>query len=277
MTASGWRSDESGERRDTRSRYRQYSDRALLDAMRSFDADALEEFIARFQHLLLLQARRLRIRPEERKGWVAELLYDVASSLCRQPHGSAPRALIPYLITACKRKAFAARRDVAVRERTDAGLMGDLGGAGEAALLTTCSEDAVRGTYGPDREPVALPPVLERLVSVFEEGISMEERMLLSWVSQRTPYSLIATWLGVTRSAAIKRVTRLRARLIDAAMRFGGSLGREDRAELLRFLRRSGSFMDVDLEGLTPRAAAPRDTEPNPVRPLSTDVEEGGT
>ena len=252
MTASGWRSgdDEGASRGDKRSRYRDYSDRALVDAMRSFDADALEEFIERFQHLVLLQARRLRVRPEDRQGWASELLYDVASSLAREPQRSAPRALIPYLITACKRKALAARRNLAVRERTDTGLMGDVGGAGESALLATCSEDAVRGTYGPDMDPLPLAPVLERLVSILGEGASAAEVELLSWLAHRTSYRVIAASLGITRPAAIKRATRLRARLVDAAMRFGTSLGREDREELLRFFRRCGTFTEADLEVL---------------------------
>lgn len=250
MTASGWRSDPDRPN-DARARYRQYSDRALVEAMRSLDADALAEFVERFQHLVLLRARRLRVPPEERKGWAAELLYDVAVSLCRQRHGSAPRALVPYLATACKRKAFAAKRNLAVRERAEAGLMDELGGIGETALLPTCSEDAVRGTYGPGWEPAPLPPVLERLVSAFEEGVSGEERDLLSFVSQRMPYSWIARKLGVSRPAAIKRVTRLRARLIDAAMRFGDVLDRADRIELMRFLRRSGSYTEAELAELS--------------------------
>jgi hypothetical protein len=274
VTASGWRNEPGADRGDARSRYRQCGDRALVDAMRSLDADALEEFIERFQHLVLLQARRLGIRREERKAWVAELLYDVARTLCRQRQGSAPGTLATYLITAGRRKAFARKRDAAVRERTDTGLMGELGGAGETALLTTCSEDAVRCTYGPAWEPMGLLPVLERLVSVFEEGISTDERMLLGWVGQRTPYSLIATWLGLSRSGAIKRVTRLRARLVDAAMRFGDSLDRDDRIELRRFLRRSGSFSDSELAGLTEAGAAFRLGETNTAGERGTDAEE---
>jgi hypothetical protein len=242
--------------------------------MRSLDAHALEEFIDRFQHLVLLQARRLRVPSEDRKAWTADLLYDVASSICRQPHRIGLVALVPYLITACRRKVLVSRRDRMVRERTDAGLMGDLGGEGESALLTTCSEDAVRRTYGPDVEPIALHPVLERLVSMFEHGVSNDERMLLSWVAQRTSYSLIATWLGITRSAAVKRVTRLRARLVDAAMRFGKSLGREDRAEFLRFVRRSRAFTEADLEALAASERAFTVGRTHPAPSSGADVDE---
>ena len=73
VTASGWRSDPD-RLGDTTSRYRQYSDRALVEAMRAFDADALQEFIERFQHLVLLRARRLRVPPDDRKAWAADLL-----------------------------------------------------------------------------------------------------------------------------------------------------------------------------------------------------------
>ena len=113
--------------------------------------------------------------------------------------------------------------------------------------MSACSEASVRSTYGPDWEPLRLPPVLERLVSVFEQRVSTDERQLLSWVGQRVPFSLIAEWLGVSRAAAIKRVGRLRERLIDAALHFGTSLEASDLAELARFLRRTGVVDDTRL------------------------------
>ena len=77
-----------------------------------------------------------------------------------------------------------------------------------------------------------------------------DERRLLSWVAQRTSFSTIARMLGEQRSAIVKRVTRLRARLIEAALRFGESLGASERAELVRFLRRTGAYDPAALDAL---------------------------
>ena len=221
------------------SRYAALTDRALLDALRSRDGEAIEEFIRRYQALVLVQARRLRIAPEERTHWTIELLYEVASAIARDA-ASIPRSLGPYLVTACKRKAFSEWRNRLTRERWEMQCADETGARNQRAVVSACSEAAVRSTYGPDWEPVRLPPVLERLVSMFEEGISTDERQLLSWVGQRVPYSLVAEWLGISRAASIKRVGRLRDRLIEAALRFGASLDAADVSELTRFLRRAG-------------------------------------
>ena len=68
-------------------------------------------------------------------------------------------------------------------------------------------------------------------------------------------------WLGVTRSAAVKRVTRLRKRLVDATLRFGGSLEPEQRAELLRFLRRACALDDARLDELAGNEFRPEGDE----------------
>jgi hypothetical protein len=231
--------DDASERRNAQSHYAALSDRALMGALRARDGEAIEEFIRRYQALVLVQARRLRVAPEDRAHWVTELLYQVAIAIARDA-ASVPRSLGPYLVTACKRKAFSEWRDRLTRERWELQCTDETGARNQRAVVSACSEDAVRSTYGPDWEPVRLPPVLERLVSVFEEGVSTDERQLLSWVGQRISYSLMAEWLGISRTAAIKRVGRLRDRLIEAALRFGASLDAADMSDLTRFLRRTG-------------------------------------
>jgi hypothetical protein len=231
--------DDTGGRRDARSRYAALSDRALVDALRCRDGEAIEEFMRRYQALVLVQARRLRVAPEERTTWAIELLYQVASALARDAT-SRPRALAPYLVTACKRKAVDEWRSRLTRERWEVQCADETGAPSQRVVAGTCSEDSVRSTYGPDWEPAHIPVVLERLVSVFEKGMSTEERQLLSWVGQRVPYTLIGEWLGISRSGAVKRVTRLRERLLEAALRFGASLDAADLPDLARFLRRAG-------------------------------------
>ena len=244
-------------RSEARSRCAVLSDRALLDALRSRDGEAIEEFIRRYQALVVVQARRLRIPLEERTHWAIEVLYHVASAIAREA-ASMPRSLGPYLVTACKRKAFSERRDRLARERWEIQCADETGVLNQRAVVSACSEHAVQSTYGPDWEPTRLPPVLERLVSVFEEGVSAEERQLLAWVGQRVPYSLMAEWLGITRTAAVKRVSRLRDRLIEAAFRFGASLDAADVSELLRFLRRTGVVEEARLLELQSRISTRR-------------------
>jgi hypothetical protein len=134
----------------------------------------------------------------------------------------------------------------------------ETGALDQRAVVSVCSEASVRSTYGPDWEPVALPAVLERLVSVFEEGISPEERQLLSWIGQRTSYTTVAEWLGISRPAAVKRVTRLRNRLIEAALRFGTSLDAAELSELARFLRRTGVVDEASLARMNDRTQTMR-------------------
>ncbi len=143
--------------------------------------------------------------------------------------------------------------------------MGDVGGAGESALLATCSEDSVRSTYGPGIERTGLPPVLTKLVALVNEDLSAEDRMLLDWVAAQTPNSLIASWLGITRTGAVKRVTRLRARLKKAAVRFGDALGPEDSLALEKFLRRTGVDRGADVERPS-RGRRPQVDHQHPVR-----------
>jgi hypothetical protein len=231
-------------------RYGALSDAALIHAMRARDERAVAEFVRRHQFLVLMQARRFRVPLAERRAWVAEALDALAESLMRK-RSTIPLSLPRYVVAAAKRRALAGRRDLALRERRESEALGELGGLGEGAVVAICSEDSVRNTYGPAWEPSSLSPLLERLLSVFVAEVNADERELLSWVGQRVPYSRMAEWLGVTRSAAVKRVTRLRKRLVDATLRFGGSLEPDQRAELLRFLRRARTLDDATLEALS--------------------------
>ena len=234
------------------------SDRALIDAMRARDGHALEEFFRRFQHLVFVQAKRLRIPAPERRRWVSDLLLEVASSLARRRR-DAPRAVAPYLVTAAKRKAFAERRQELARERTASDLAGDLGGAGERALMEVCSQGSVRDTHGPGWEEPEVPAVLVHLVERLDARLTAAERQLLSWMAHRVPYATIAQWLGITRAAAIKRATRLRTRLVDIVLEVGASFDASERAQLLRFLRRTGHFVEGELSRLEPEGTRARD------------------
>jgi DNA-binding CsgD family transcriptional regulator len=92
--------------------------------------------------------------------------------------------------------------------------------------------------------------VLDGLVSAMEDALTPDERRLLSWVAQRMSFTTIARMLGEQRSTIVKRVTRLRTRLIDAALHFGTSLDAKERGQLIRFLRRTGAYDPAALDAL---------------------------
>ena len=229
-------------------RFRKVGDAALVVGVRRGDIEAIDEFLERFQEVVMSQAKLLRVPPVEWRAWTSDLLCDVVVGLIAK-RGASPRSVVAYLLTAARNKHRAAHRDWSLHQRRLDEHAAGLGGA-ERVLASACSEFSVRTTYGPGWEPAPLPPVLERLVAAMEHAIHPDERRLLSWVAQRTSFSTIARMLGEQRSTIVKRVTRLRARLIDAALRFGESLAASDRAELVRFLRRTGAYDAAALDAL---------------------------
>jgi hypothetical protein len=227
--------------------YREADDDALVHAMRVGEEAAICEFIERYQHLVLFQARRFRVPSDDRQHWTAELLYDVSLALVRSSR-PAPTSLPAYLIAACRRKAMMAERARRARMVRESGAVADAGG--ERVVVAACSEESLRQAHGPAGEVPSLPAVLERLVTTLDEELDPGERMMLSWMGQRVPYATIAGWLGITRAAVIKRATRLRVRLLGLAFQFGQTQGVSDRRELVRFFRRAGALDAITLARL---------------------------
>ncbi len=227
--------------------YKEASDDAVVHAMRAGEEPAMHEFIERYQSLVLVQARRFRVPEDGRQHWAAEALYDMALSLIRSTR-PVPTSLPGYLIAACRRKAMMterARRSRMVREAAVAGSVG-----GERVIVATCSEESLRQARGPLGQGSPLSIVLERLVEALDDRLDTSERTLLSWMGQRVPYSTMATWLDISRSAVIKRAMRLRVRLLGVAMEFGQALDVADRRELVRFFRRTGALDAIALARL---------------------------
>jgi DNA-binding CsgD family transcriptional regulator len=229
-------------------RFREVSDAALVAAVRRGETDAIDEFLERFQEVVMSQAKLMRIPRAEWRAWTSDLLCDVVVGLMGKTQTS-PRSIVAYLMRAARNKHLAAQREWSIHQTRLAERAMEVGGA-ERALTSACSASSVRATYAPDWEPAPLPPVLDRLVSAMEGAINADEHQLLSWVAQRTSFSAIARVLGEQRSTVVKRVTRLRVRLIDAALRFGQSLDTRDRTELVRFLRRTGAYDAAVLDAL---------------------------
>jgi DNA-binding CsgD family transcriptional regulator len=231
-----------------KTRYREVSDAALVAAVRRGEVNAIDEFLERFQEIVMSQAKLLRIPRAEWRSWTSELLCDVVVGLISTTQGS-PRSIPAYLIAAARNKHRAVQREWSIHHMRIAERATQTGGE-ERVLEAACSAASVRATYAPDWEPAPLPPVLDRLVSAMGHALGPDERRLLSWVAQRTSFTTIARMLGEQRSTVVKRVTRLRARLIDAALRFGTSLDAKERGQLVRFLRRTGAYDPAALDAL---------------------------
>ena len=230
-------------------RWQTIGDRALVEALRAEVPEAIDEFVSRFEWLVLRYARQFGIPEADRAHWGGELLYDVAMTLSRGV-GEPPYHLGAYIAGACRRQARRKRlRESKYAARVSEAL-NEIASSGERVVLELCSESSLQAASGPELERATLPPVLERLVSAFEEGISDEERLLLHWLSCQVSYTTIAAWLGSKRSTVFDRARRLRERLIETAFRFGGQLERSERLELTRFLRRTGRISEERIRQL---------------------------
>lgn len=231
------------------------SDHELVERLRARDPDAIDEFIRRFEPLVARYAHWLRVPVDERGHWVAELLYDVAMTLGRGKKGR-PRRLQAYVAGACRLRALEHRaREATYRTRiVDAlhDVQEDSSEFREVVVTSLSSEKSLRDARGPEWEPAVLSPVLERLVSALEGGVSPDERQILEWLGDQVSYTDIAQRLCITRPAAVSRIQRLRIKLIGAALRFGSTLGRAERMEFVRFLRRTGAVAEAAVDALSP-------------------------
>lgn len=221
-------------------------DRSLVASLRAGETDAVDEFIRRFEELVLRYARWLRVPRADRNHWTGEVLYEVALTLSRG-RGPMPRQLGAYVTAACKYKAQRERANelryrARVREAAE-----EVAEAGEYAAADTCSQASIRSARGPDYEEQPLAPVLQRLIAAFDAELSSDDRQLLSWLGQQISYTTIAAWLGISRPAAVSRIQRLRERLARLVVRFAKAASQLDRAELIRFLRRSGTVDEATI------------------------------
>lgn len=231
---------------------RRWSDAALVGAMRRNDPCAFREFFERFASLLRALARLHRLPASDVDERVTEFLDDAAMRLYL-PTTPLPRSLAPYLAAAFRKRSLNRARDHHRRAVLRDGCASEIGALTERVVTTAVSESALRASHGPDADTPVLSHALERLALELERGLTPDERRLLAWLGQRVPQREIAAWLGTTHGAVRVRVTRLRARLRDAAFRHAGQLDGEERAELDRFFRRIDVVVPASLA--PPRAS----------------------
>lgn len=236
--------------RDSREPAR-WSDAELVAAMRRNEPGAFREFFARFAPLVTALARARWTGSGELSERITDFLDDTALRLCRATT-PVPRTLAAWLAAAFRRRDLNAMRDLRCRERLREEYSADAGGRSERVMPGATSENAMRASHGPAWEALALSPAIEQLALALERGLSGDERQLLAWLGARVPQREIAAWLGATHGATRVRITRLRARLRDAALRHAYRLDGPDRAELTRFFRR----VDIEMTSVVERSEA---------------------
>jgi DNA-directed RNA polymerase specialized sigma24 family protein len=240
-----------------RNRDAELSDEDITSRLQAGDMRVLGEFIFRFQGIVLGQARRYGIPAEDRRNWTLEILHDVALAIAR---GSVrpPHVLSAYLVrSAHHRWASQARSRAREQQRvrdaeTDAGSL-------EAVCERASSSYTVRASRGPDWEEKPLSPAIQRLATTLVEGLTVDDRRLIGWVSRDVPHNEIASELGISRSAASQRVRRLRARLVESARRYADGLVAPDRDEINRFFRRAELPESRSLTVLLGQSGGPSD------------------
>ena len=242
MSEGGERGRTSGEKRGARlaarTRWRSESDAALVAAVRTGDFEALRELYARFEPLLARFAARAGLAFDSWEEAAHDVLSDVVLALIAD--GARPRTGVPsvhaYVIRAFRNRMLDVRRaaerraaherDASARDR------------GEPIVLAGCSEAAIRESAGVGAEGAEPSAAIARLASVLDSALSVEERQMLTWVSNAVPMREIAQWLGVGYSAAKVRLSRLRSRLRERALRHVNECSGAERQALVAFLRR---------------------------------------
>lgn len=237
----------------------QWSDAALVSAMRAGHEPAVAEFYLRFRPLLLRVAQRQGVHAAERGELATEVLTDVALALL-DAAAAAPRALPAYLATALRRKLAMRHRARSrrMRRHEDAAADGAADAAPSAipsrvaeggAVRTLHSEHALRASAGPGSEAPPLDPALAALVARLERELSEADQLLLVWLSHHVPLRTIAEWQDVRYDTAARRASRLKARLRAVAVVHADALPAAERHRLHRFFARAGIALAPEVPG----------------------------
>lgn len=229
--------------KDTESsaRDRSEADTDLLIRVKRNDPRALREFVARFDALLLYQARRMGVCKEDRRVVVTEFLDDILVKLARSP---APKDLAPFVITSFRNFVTDMHRDASARRQRDVSV-DDTEGI-ERVVRSVCSEFMLRAAEPPaidDHDPSSA--TVRMLRDVFE-SCSDQEQTLLIWSAHRVPLRDCAEWTGVSYNAMKQKMYRLRTRLACDCLGRMEQLPDADRMTLTRILNRAGIQTNVD-------------------------------
>jgi DNA-directed RNA polymerase specialized sigma24 family protein len=225
-----------------------YNDDALVRGVQRGDAAALREFCARFRPVLLEQARRFHIPPDDRDTMVLAFLDDLAMKIV---HGTKPTALAGFVIRAFRNHAIDQyrRERVVQRELEEHAEMI----SGDRVVPYGCSSfttDATQGTAGQLFADDVSSTTVYMLTEYLMRRRTPTERQLLMWLSNRVPLRDIAAWLQLSYSNTKVRAHRLRLKMAREAVAYLNTLDEPARSETRRFLHRAGvGLAEASAEG----------------------------
>ena len=211
-------------------------ERAMLAAFRRGQESAIEQFHSAYELRLIDIARSLGVARAERQGTVLEFLSVSVESLFASR--IVPRSLTAYVTTSfCNFVRDRQRAEITRREREEDACT-ELGATGERAALDSCSEYSARMASGLEATE-ARSTARSRFVRAILASLSEQDRELLEY---RSKLSLreAADLTQMTYGNAKIRMFRIRAQLVTKAREVARGLPKDDRAELARFLQRSG-------------------------------------
>lgn len=236
------RRDNRGPEAEARAPYhswRERSDRELIAAMRANVSPAFDEFVARYQPLLLARTGRSGLPEWQREECVTEVLESAILRVMK-PGVQPPAEMAAYLTRTLHNRLVDVARAQGTRAQREHAAVDRSAPALERAVTSLASQHAVESCtadrYAPSPD---LPPALARLSEALIKQMTEEERALISWEGNMIPHRTIALWLGISHAAATKRVWRLRARLREVAARHAQSLNAAEREEIDQLMHRS--------------------------------------
>jgi RNA polymerase sigma factor (sigma-70 family) len=232
-------------------RSRALSDTALIAAMRDGAPEAWFEFDARFRPLLEHYARRIGIPRWDASVCITDVLDDEALLLADGSRG-VPHHLSAYLVRALRNRFLELKRSAERRRQLHVSAA-EVRVDGEGVLMQLVSEYARSASEPPrvaeDHEPTS--HAIARFARLLDARLGREERQMLAWVGESVPQRVIAEWLGITREAAKKRISRLCRRLRALTDEVRQQLSPNERHEVDLLLRRAGVTRRVTQSGGT--------------------------
>lgn len=193
--------------------WRSQSDVAVIEGMRAGVAAAFNEFVERYQPFLLSRARQAAMPEWESNDCVAEVLESVALYLIR-PEVRPPSKVAGYLARALRNRMVDGARTRASRAASELHAADRSRPSYEGAVTSVASQYALESCQLDSTEfEKPVPPPVHSLLTLLNEALTDEERTLLVWEGNMIPHRTIAQWLGISHSAATKRISRLRMRL----------------------------------------------------------------
>ena len=221
----------------SRESYRTFDEAGLVDAMRAADERAIDEFLTRYHRVMSDRARESRILAWHLEDAIVDVLQDVAVLIANgrvRPN----RSIAAYLMATLRRRLMDQAEATSHREHAEQDAAADLPGEGERAVPSVVSESSWRSTYGPGFVPQPVPRVIERVVSMMEEGLAQEEQWILDALSSFVPQREICEWFGWSYTAGTQRIWRLRDRLRRTAISYADHFSQQEFAEVDAFFGR---------------------------------------